>query len=167
MDDHGAPGPGPVGRVVLVLLWAVLAVVPIATGLPDLRLAAGATGTPGTLTVDQCTELGRGRYDCRGSFSPDGGGPAVAVAAPPDSAAGETWPARLGPAGDRAVRADVAGLWVASAVPLLGVAALALLPLLGLHLAGVARGRRVALLLGAPVAVVALTGAVGGVIAAS
>lgn len=148
-----------------MLLWAVLGVLPIVTAAGDVRLAAGAAGTAGTLTVDRCVELGRGRYDCDGTFVPDGGGAPVAVDASPDSTAGDVRRAQLAPAGDRAVPAGPAGVLAALTLPFLGVAVLALLPAVLLHVVG-ARARLRALVAGGAVAAVALLGVVAGIVAA-
>ncbi|MFI6817911.1 hypothetical protein ACIBG7_36345 [Nonomuraea sp. NPDC050328] len=113
--------PGRAGKVILVLLWVVLVVAPLVLGWSELQLARGLTGTPGTLTVLSCQALGQGRYDCKGSFQPAGGGPAVAVDASPDSEAGESFPAQLAPEGDRAVKTGTAGVLGALTVPATGV----------------------------------------------
>ncbi|MET9066919.1 hypothetical protein ABZW82_17825, partial [Streptosporangium sandarakinum] len=99
MEPGPTPGPGrtpgPVGMTVLLVCWLALGLMPFVFAVDDLELAAGRTGTPGTLTVVSCASLGEGRYDCRGRFTPDGGGAAVAVAASPDSTAGDVRRARL------------------------------------------------------------------------
>ncbi|SHL45223.1 hypothetical protein SAMN05443637_12952 [Pseudonocardia thermophila] len=159
--------PGRPGRALLVLLWIVLGVVALVSGIPGLRLATGASGVPGTVVVEECTALGRGRYDCRGTFTADAGGSAVPVVAPPESTAGERWPAQLDPADGRTVRAGPVGVWTALAVPLLGIAVLALAPLFAFAASGTRRGRRAAALVGIPIAALAMAGALGGVIVSS
>lgn len=159
--------PGPVGRVVLVALWAVVAVLPLALGVGDVRLAAGAVGTSGTLTVEQCLELGRGRYDCDGVFVPDDGSPPVRVDASPDSTAGEVVAAQLDPDRDRAVPTGTSGVLAALTVPCLGLAALGLLPAVAMWGTRRTRGIRPALFWGVVVAVVGLGGVVAGLVASS
>ncbi|HSK59936.1 MAG TPA: hypothetical protein VK935_12895 [Actinomycetospora sp.] len=122
--------------MVLLLLWVVPGVAPLLVSWGDVQLAAGAVGTPGTLTVEQCTELGKGRYDCDGVFVPDDGGPVVAVAASPDSTAGDVRRAQLAPEGDRAVPAGTSGVLAALTVPFLGVVVLAFLPAVALWALG-------------------------------
>jgi hypothetical protein len=169
--DFGTPtpgrghDPGPVGRVVLLLLWVVLGVAPLFS-LGDLQLARGAVGTPGTLTIEQCTDLGQGRYDCDGVFVPDGGGPAVAVEASPDSTAGDVRRAQLAPEGDRAVPAGTAGVLAALTVPFLGVVVLAFLPVIALWALGSRRDKRPALVGGVGVAAIGAAGVVVGMVAA-
>ena len=157
--------PGRFGTAVLLVLWSGLAVVCIASAVPGLRLATGAVGTPGTLTVESCTDLGRGRHDCRGSFTPDAGGPAVPVAASPDSTAGDVRRAQLTPAGDRAVPAGSAGVLSALTLPFLGVGVLAFLPYVLLYVRGVTRGRRAAVVAGCVLTAVSLAGVVVGMVA--
>jgi len=170
--DFGTPtpgpgnDPGPVGRVVLLLLWIVLGVAPFLFSLGDLQLARGAVGTPGTLTVEQCTELGQGRYDCDGVFVPDDGGPAVPVEASPDSTAGDVRRAQLAPEGDRAVPAGTAGVLAALTVPFLGVAVLAFLPAVAMWALGSRHSKRPALVGGVGVAAIGAVGVVVGMVAA-
>jgi hypothetical protein len=158
--------PGPIGKVVLVLLWAVLGVMPIVLSYGDLQLATGAVGTPGTLTVEQCTDLGQGRYDCDGRFTPADGSPAVAVDASPDSSAGDVTPAQLTPEGDRAVKNGTAGVLAALTLPALGVMVLAFLPAIALWGFGSRRSKRPSVLVGVGVAVVGAIGVVVGLVAA-
>lgn len=167
----GAPrparrGPGPVGKAILVVLWVVIGVMPIAFSISDLRLASGAVGSPGTLTVEQCTDLGRGRYDCVGIFVPAGGGSPVVVDASPDSTVGETRPAQLAPDGDRAVPNGTAGVLAALTLPFLGVAVLGSLPAVVMWGTGRLRHVRPALFWGAVVAVLGGVGVVVGMVAA-
>jgi hypothetical protein len=158
--------PGPVGRLVLLFLWVVLSVTPFLFSIGDLQLAAGAVGTPGTLTVEQCTRLGQGRYDCTGTFAPDGGGPAVAVEASPDSTAGDVRRAQLAPEGDRAVPAGAAGVLAALTIPFLGVVVLAFLPLVALWALGSRRSKRPAIVGGLGVGAIGAVGVVVGMVAA-
>ncbi|GLW05217.1 hypothetical protein Misp01_03470 [Microtetraspora sp. NBRC 13810] len=130
------------------MLWAAMGVLPIVFAVPGLRLAAGVTGVPGTLTVVSCAALGEGRYDCRGSFAPASGGPAVPVRASPDSTAGDVLPARLAPGGDRAVPAGAAGVLAALALPGVGVAGLGFLPYVIVYWYGGRRGRKAAAVFG-------------------
>lgn len=159
--------PGPVGMTFLLLCWAVLGLTPFVFSAGDLELATGRAGTPGTLTVVSCASLGQGRYDCRGRFVPDGGGEAVTVAASPDSTAGDVVPARLTPAGDRAVPAGTAGVLAALTLPFLGVGVLGFLPYVLLYALGVRRGRRAAVILGCVLTAVSFAGVVTGMVAAS
>ncbi|MBE1561556.1 hypothetical protein [Nonomuraea africana] len=120
--------PGRVGKVILILLWFGLCAGMVAAAVTDLRLATGAIGTPGTLTVVSCADLGSGRYDCRGFFTPDSGDPALPVAASPDSRAGQTFRAQLVPGGGRAVETGRDGLLVALLLPATGLTGIAFLP---------------------------------------
>ena len=149
-----------------MVLWLVIGVMPIAFSISDVRLASGAVGTPGTLTVEQCTDLGRGRYDCVGIFFPAGGGTPVAVDATPDSTPGESRPAQLSPEGDRAVANGTAGVLAALTLPFLGVAVLGLLPAVVMWGTGRTRNIRPALFWGAVVAVLGAVGVVVGMVAA-
>lgn len=166
-----APGPGrtpgPVGMTVLLICWVGLGLTPLVFSVDGLKLATGRIGTPGTLTVVSCESLGRGRYDCRGMFAPDGGGDAVPVAASPDSSAGDVGPARLTPEGDRAVPAGTAGLLAALTLPFLGVGVFGFLPYVLLHVFQVRRGRRAAVAFGCLLTAVSLAGVVVGLVAAS
>ncbi|GII05375.1 hypothetical protein Pta02_73830 [Planobispora takensis] len=158
--------PGPFARVFLVLCWLAVCLMPILFAVGDLRLATGEAGTPGTLTVVSCEDLGRGRYDCKGSFAPDGGGAAVAVAASPDSEAGDVTRAQLAPEGDRAVKAGTAGVIAALALPFLGIGMLGFLPYVILYFLGVRRGRRTSVVAGTLITVAGLAGTVAGMVAA-
>lgn len=157
--------PGPIGKAILVVLWLVIGVMPIAFSVGDLRLAAGEVGTPGTLLVEQCVDLGRGRYDCDGVFVPAGGGSPVAVDASPDSTAGESRQAQLSPEGDRAVPTGTAGVLAALTLPFLGVAILGLLPAVVMWGFGRTRNLRPALLWGTVAAVIGVVGVVVGMVA--
>jgi hypothetical protein len=137
-------GPGPVGRVILVLLWLGMCVMPVVFAVGDLELAMGRTGTPGTLRVVSCEDLGQGRYDCKGTFTPDSGAPAVAVDASPDSNAGDVMRAQLTPEGDRAVPAGTKGILAALTLPALGFAGVGFLPYVIMYWMGARKGRRAA-----------------------
>ncbi|MCC5577433.1 hypothetical protein IMZ11_17560 [Microtetraspora sp. AC03309] len=163
---RGGRMPGPVGMSILLLCWLALGVLPFVFSVPDLRLATGQIGTPGTLTVVSCESLGKGRYDCKGRFTPDGGGDAVNVDASPDSRAGDVIPARLTPEGDRALPTGVKGVLGALALPALGAGALAFLPYVVLYVFGVRRGRRTAVIAGSAVTAVSLIMMIVGVAAA-
>ncbi|GIH73997.1 hypothetical protein [Planobispora longispora] len=158
--------PGPAARVILVLCWLAVGLLPILLAVGDVKLAAGTVGTPGTLTVVSCEDLGKGRYDCRGSFAPDGGGAAIPVAASPDSEAGDVTRAQLAPEGDRAVKAGATGVVAALTLPFVGVAGLAFLPYVIMYFLGARRGRRAAVAAGALVTVLGVTGMIVGMVAA-
>jgi hypothetical protein len=151
---------------ILMLLWLFLGVVTVYFALPDLQLALGKTGTPGTLTVVSCEALGKGRYDCKGSFQPDAGGKAIPVAASPDSSAGDVFSAQLTPEGDRAVKNGLQGVRAALTLPFLGVAVLGFLPYSVLYAMRIRRGRVLAVAVGVVMTVGGLGGAVTGLIAA-
>ncbi|MEU4835968.1 hypothetical protein [Streptosporangium sp. NPDC023615] len=159
--------PGRIGMAILMVLWAGLAALCFVVAVPGWKLATGAAGTPGTLTVLSCEDLGQGRHDCRGRFTPDGGGGAVAVDASPDSGAGDVRRARLAPEGDRAVPTGTAGVLAALTMPFLGVGVTAFLPYVLLYVFGVRRGRRGAVILGSVLTAVSLVGVVAGLFAAS
>ncbi|MFF4986997.1 hypothetical protein ACFY19_07390 [Streptosporangium saharense] len=158
--------PGPVGMAILMILWVVLGVAPFVFAVEDLKLATGRTGSPGTLTVVSCASLGKGRYDCRGSFVLDRTGETVAVAASPDSTVGDVRRAQLTPEGDRAVPAGTSGVLAALTLPFLGVGVLGFLPYVLLHVFRVRRGRRPALMAGCVLTAISLAGIVVGVVAA-
>ncbi|WP_214107784.1 hypothetical protein [Acrocarpospora catenulata] len=160
------PGPGLLGKVILVALWLAVCVLPMVFSVTAIQLATGRIGTPGTLTVTSCQDLGRGRYDCKGTFTPDSGGQAVPVAASPDSDAGDVVRAQLTPEGDRAVPAGTAGLLAALALPAVGVGGLGFLPYVLLYWSGVRRGRRAAVIAGTAVTGAGLLMAIVGVAAA-
>ncbi|MEJ8277596.1 hypothetical protein [Pseudonocardia spirodelae] len=145
-DDPDTPAPGWMGF--LLALWLLLGAACIWFAVDDLRLAAGAAGTPGVLQVTGCTDLGEGRHDCHGLFRPDAGGVPVVVGASPDSAAGDVVAARLTPAGDRAVASGTTGVLAASTLPFLGVALLGYLPWTTAVVLGARRGRRTLAVLG-------------------
>ncbi|TMR91366.1 hypothetical protein [Nonomuraea basaltis] len=137
-------GPGPIGRVVLVLLWLGLCLMPAVFAVRDFELATGRIGTPGTLRVVSCEALGEGRYDCKGSFTPDSGGAAVPVDASPDSEAGDVLRAQLTPEGDRAAPAGTKGVLAAMTLPAVGFGGLGFLPYVIMYWLGARRGRRAA-----------------------
>ncbi|WP_219513670.1 hypothetical protein [Nonomuraea ceibae] len=110
-----------------LLIW--LAATVVLVSLPELKVALGHAGTPGTATVVSCQALGQGRYDCRASFVFDDRSKApIVVATVPDAEAGEVFPAALTPAGDRVLPTGARGVWrqalVLGALPL-GVALIA------------------------------------------
>ncbi|GGK49102.1 hypothetical protein Ppa06_62250 [Planomonospora parontospora subsp. parontospora] len=163
------PSPGNLpGRAVQVLLvgcWLLVCLVPILLAVDGIELAAGKTGTPGTLTVVSCEALGQGRYDCKGSFTPDDGGAPVPVDASPDSEAGDVTRAQLTPEGDRAVKAGAAGVVAALTMPFLGVGGLGFLPYVIMYFLGVRRGRRAAVVVGFVVTALGTAGVVAGMVA--
>ncbi|MEV0390815.1 hypothetical protein [Nonomuraea sp. NPDC050643] len=137
-------GPGTFGRIVLVLLWLGICALPVVLALGDLALATGRTGTPGTLRVISCEDLGQGRYDCRGRFTPDSGQAVVEVSASPDSHAGDVTRAQLTPEGDRAAPAGTKGVLAALTLPALGLGGLGFLPYVVMYWLGARKGRRAA-----------------------
>ncbi|MFI9595106.1 hypothetical protein [Nonomuraea sp. NPDC052265] len=160
-------GPGPFGRAVLVLLWVGICVLPAVLSVPDFRLATGRTGTPGTLTVLSCADLGQGRYDCKGRFTPDSGGPAVPVDASPDSEAGDVTRAQLTPEGDRAAPAGTRGVLAAAALPGVGLGGIGFLPYVLLYWAGAGRrARRAAVAAGCVITAAGLVLTIAGMAAA-
>ncbi|GAA0439023.1 hypothetical protein Acor_68580 [Acrocarpospora corrugata] len=160
-------GPGPLGKIILVILWLGVCVLPLALSVSAIQLTTGRIGTPGTLTVLSCQPLGQGRYDCKGSFLPDSGGPAVPVDASPDSDAGEVTRAQLTPAGDRAVPTGAKGLLAALALPAVGAGGLGFLPYVLLYWSGARRGRRTAIIVGSVLTAAGLLLAIVGMVAAA
>ncbi|WP_236005238.1 hypothetical protein [Nonomuraea antri] len=112
----------------IVLIWATMCLGPIPLSVPWIQLSAGAIGTPGTLTADWCEPLGRNRYNCGGTFVPDGGGPSRPVSAPADLEVGDTVRAQLAPEGDRAAMAGPRGVLGALVLPFLCVGGIGFLP---------------------------------------
>ncbi|MFC7584088.1 hypothetical protein ACFQYP_10275 [Nonomuraea antimicrobica] len=182
-------GPGPWGRVLLVLLWAGLCVVPAVSALGELGLVAGGSGTPGTLRVVSCEDLGRedlgpggvgpggvgpggvgpearSRYDCRGWFTSDSGEAVMEVPAPPGTEVGDVLRARLTPEGDRAVPAGAKAVLAALTLPATGLAGLGFLPYVVMHWLGVRRGRRAAVTGGVLITAAGAALAVAGLVAA-
>ncbi|MBB6548898.1 hypothetical protein [Nonomuraea rubra] len=159
-------GPGPWGRVILVLLWLAVCLMPVPLAVNSLELATGRVGTPGTLRVVWCEALGEGRYDCRGWFTPDGGDTPVEVAASPDSEPGDVMRAQLTPAGDRAVPAGPKGVLAALSLPGMGLAGLGFLPYVVLYWLGARRGRRAAVTGGILVTAAGVVLMVSGLVAA-
>ncbi|TMS00681.1 hypothetical protein EJK15_01455 [Nonomuraea basaltis] len=160
-------GPGRIGKVLIVLMWAGMFLVPIPLWVPAVQLAAGAIGTPGTLTVGVCERLGRGRYDCDGTFAPDDGGRAIPVSAPPDLEAGDTVPAQLTPEGDRAAMAGPRGVLGALTLPFLCGGGIGFLPYVVLYWSSGATRRhlRAAAIGGWALTAVSLAGVTIGLIA--
>ncbi|TKK78831.1 hypothetical protein FDA94_37000 [Herbidospora galbida] len=156
------PGPGPIGKIVLILCWLAVCGLSIYGSVPSLLLATGQEGTPGTLTVTSCVTLGQGRYDCDGVFTPASGGPSIAVHASPDSETGEVTPAQLTPEGDRAVPTGTKGVLAALSLAGVGLGGLGFLPYVLMYWARLP-GRRVAAIAGAILSVGGLTLAIVGV----
>lgn len=149
--------PGRLGMAVLLLLWLGLCAAPIWFSLPDLALATGRAGVPGTVRVVSCESLGKGRYDCRGRFTPEhaAGGPVTEVRLSPDSEAGEVYPAQFDPATGRAAPNGARGVWAVAGLMALGPLCFGFLPYCVLFAAGAGpRARRGAVVFG-----VALTAA--------
>lgn len=163
----GGRGPGRIGKALLVLMWAGAFLVPIPLSVPGVRLAAGAAGTPGTLTVDVCERVGRNRYDCAGTFVPTGGGRAIRVSAPGDLEAGDTVAAQLTPEGDRAAVAGVRGVLGWLTLPFLCVGGLGFLPYVILYWTSWATRRhlRAAVIAGWALTAVSLAGVTTGLVA--
>ena len=167
----GAPrparrNPGPVGKAILVVLWLVIGVMPIAFSISDVRLASGDVGSardPHRRAVHRPRE---GPLRLRRHLLPAGGGTPIAVDATPDSTPGESRPAQLSPEGDRAVPNGTAGVLAALTLPFLGVAVLGLLPAVVMWGTGRTRNIRPALFWGAVVAVLGAVGVVVGMVAA-
>ncbi|MGA5762135.1 hypothetical protein [Nonomuraea bangladeshensis] len=158
--------PGRWGRAVLVLLWLAVCLLPMWLAVGDLELATGRVGTPGTLRVISCEDLGEGRYDCDGQFTPDDGGAPVPVDASPDSSAGDVLRAQLTPEGDRAAPAGTKGVLAALALPSVGFGGLGFLPYVLMYWAGARRGRRAAVIGGWLVTAAGTAGMLVGVVAA-
>ncbi len=158
----GRRGPGLFGKIILIVLWLTVSVMPVYFAVPALRLATGQVGTPGTLTVKSCVALGQGRYDCKGTFRPDSGGPAIAVDASPDSDAGDVERAQLTPEGDRAEPTGVKGVLAALALVGVGLGGLGYLPYVILYWLRLP-GRRFAAIAGAVLTAAGLLLAVAGV----
>jgi hypothetical protein len=158
--------PGRFGKVVLVVLWLGVCVLPMVFAAGDLELATGRAGTPGTLRVVSCEALGEGRYDCKGVFTPDSGGAPVAVDASPDSSAGDVTRAQLTPEGDRAVPAGTRGVLAALTLPALGFGGLGFLPYVIMYWLGARKGRRAAVAGGILVTAAGVAGMLVGMVAA-
>lgn len=164
---RGSRDPGRLGRVLLVLMWAGISLAPIPISVPNIQLAAGVVGTPGTLTVDACERLGRGRYDCDGTFLPDDGGRAIPVSAPPDLEAGDRIRAQLTSEGDRAVQAGTSGVIGALTLPALSIGLIAFLPYVILYWTPAATRRhlRMAVIAGCVLTAVSVVSVTAGLIA--
>ncbi|MBB5966240.1 hypothetical protein [Planomonospora venezuelensis] len=94
---------------ILLMAWTV-----ITTTLPDLEVALGRKGTPGTAHVFSCERIGKGEYDCKAWFVFDD--PArdpITVDTVPEAEAGEVFPAALTPEGDRVKPTGARGVWTA------------------------------------------------------
>jgi len=148
-------------------MWAAVSLIPIPFAIPSIKLAAGVVGTPGTLTVDTCERLGRGRYDCDGHFTPADGGPAIPVSAPPDLEAGDTIQAQLTPEGDRAEVAGLPGILGALTLPFLSLGLIAFLPYVILYWMPTATRHhlRMAVIIGCALTAVSLAGVAVGLVA--
>jgi hypothetical protein len=133
--------PGWFGMGLLLVMWLGICVMPVWFSLPDLSLASGRTGVSGTLHVVSCEKVGKGRYDCRGRFTPDdeADGPPVDVRASPDSDAGETYPAQLDPEAGRAVPNGFEGVMAVTGLMALGPLCAGFLPYCVLYVAGARR----------------------------
>lgn len=104
--------------------------------MPDAVLAAGWSGTAGTMTVSWCEEpeTSRHRRYCGGVFVHAADGRAVETSADNAFDPGDTYPAQLSPDGDRAV---LRGVWYALAAlptPAFGLAMVGLMMLFGVFI---------------------------------
>lgn len=118
-------------RIIVGLIWVGVAVLPVAAGFGDLRLAYGMTGTSGTATAVSCADNGyEDETDCRGTFTAAGDKTAEVSNVQVRSRAreGETFSAQLTPDRERMEPTDVRGRLVALALPALGVLFLVPLP---------------------------------------
>ncbi|WP_241564224.1 hypothetical protein [Nonomuraea polychroma] len=162
----GGGDPGRVGKVILVLLWLGVCLLPMVFAVRDLQLATGRIGTPGTLQVISCEDLGEGRYDCKGMFTSDTGGAPMPVDASPDSSAGDVKRAQLTPEGDRAAPAGTMGVLAALTLPAVGFGGLGFLPYVIMYWAGARRRRRAAVIGGWLITAAGVAGMLVGMVAA-
>lgn len=111
--------------VVGVVAWLSLSLWPIIGGVDDIQLAIGATGTPGTLTVESCIadDTGRRReYKCTGVFVPDDPSkPVISVRPPEPRVAGTTVPVQLADDGVTTRLSGPDGVRIALTAPAMGV----------------------------------------------
>ncbi|MGP3962469.1 hypothetical protein ACTWPT_41410 [Nonomuraea sp. 3N208] len=166
--------PSRVGKVILVLCWLTVCLMSMVFAVRDLQLATGRIGTPGTLQVLSCEDLGEGRYDCKGMFTPDfvpdsgtsePAGAPVPVNASPDSSAGDVKRAQLTPEGDRAAPAGTMGVLAALTLPAVGFGGLGFLPYVIMYWAGARRGRRAAVIGGWLITAAGVAGMLVGLVA--
>ncbi|NRQ31507.1 hypothetical protein HII36_06580 [Nonomuraea sp. NN258] len=98
-----------------LLIWLVVTVISVT--MPDLDLALGRSGTPGTATVLSCERVGKGRYDCDARFVfDDRSREPIVIDTVPDAEPGEVFPAALTPEGDRVLPTGARGVWNAVAL---------------------------------------------------
>ncbi|WP_344971525.1 hypothetical protein [Streptosporangium fragile] len=145
-----------------LLTWLVVTIVSVT--MPELRLALGHTGTPGTATVLSCERLtGKGRYDCNAYFVfDDRSKEPIVIDTVPDAEAGEVFRAALTPEGDRVLPTGARGTWRGIVQLDIIPFALALIAFFG---ALITRSRKVIIwtgALGAPFLVVMIIGIVIG-----
>ncbi|WP_223167179.1 hypothetical protein [Nonomuraea sp. SYSU D8015] len=163
----GSRTPGSIGKLLIIVMWAGMCLVPIPLWVPQVQLAAGGVGTPGSLTVAACEHLYRSRYRCGGTFTPDAGGPAITVRAPADLEAGDTARAQLTPEGDRAALAGPRGVLGSLILPFLCVGLFGFLPYVVLYWSSRATRRHLdaAVIVGWTLTAVSVVGVTGGLIA--
>ncbi|GAA2899555.1 hypothetical protein GCM10010517_65110 [Streptosporangium fragile] len=114
-DDGPVPLTGNLLVTLVALLLAVLpgGVVAMVISIPDIRIAAGQVGTPGTMTVLRCIDLPNSKeWDCEGTFVFDTTGETIEVDTRYASV-GDVFPAQLNPAGDRAELRGTQGVLIA------------------------------------------------------
>ncbi|WP_344449666.1 hypothetical protein [Actinocorallia aurantiaca] len=137
--DSGGLGGG-LGLLIAGGLWLCLGLAPLWYGWPDIRLAFGLTGQPGTAVVEKCVTTGSGkqtRTDCRGWFTPNE--PSLSpqyVQLPPESEEGEEFRAQMRRDGEWARPSDTAGRFATLALPAFGLLVLSPVPLVLVFLLG-------------------------------
>ncbi|GAA5052379.1 hypothetical protein HNP84_001508 [Thermocatellispora tengchongensis] len=104
-------------KMVLRLLFAAAAIIFLAAtavtvAIPEVDVALGRTGTPGTATVQSCDRVRKGVYDCQAYFEfADRSKQPILIDTVPDVEVGETFPAALTPEGDRVLPTGARGVW--------------------------------------------------------
>lgn len=140
-----------------------LVVTVLTTTVPQLQVALGATGTPGTATVLSRERVGRYEHHSEARFVfDDATRQPVVIDTIPDVKVGESFRAALTPEGDRVLPTGSRGV-----LPALGLLALAPLgmsplPYVLMYTLGIRRGRRAAAVGGAVVAVASVMMIIGG-----
>ncbi|MEO3782308.1 hypothetical protein ABGB12_03190 [Actinocorallia sp. B10E7] len=131
---------GGIGLLIAGGLWLWLGLASLWYGWPDIRLAFGLTGQPGTAAVEKCVTTGSGkqtRTDCRGWFTPDE--PSLSpryVQLPPESGEGQEFRAQMRPDGEWARPSGTAGRLATLALPAFGLLVLTPVPLVLAFLLG-------------------------------